>query len=41
MNPKITAGQPNADFMADFEIEGEPGDATLYGGKTLQIDYFS
>ncbi len=41
MNPKITAGQPNADFMADFEIEGEPGDTTLYGGKTLQIDYFA
>jgi len=41
MNPKIVAGGASQDVMADFEIEGEPGDATLYGGKTFQIDYFS
>lgn len=40
MNPKIVAGGPNQDIMADFEIEGNPG-AALYGGKTVQIDFFS
>lgn len=41
MNPKVVAGGANQDVMADFEIEGEPGDVDLYGGKTIQIDYFS
>jgi hypothetical protein len=40
MNPKIVFGGPNQDVMADFEMEGNPG-AALYGGKTIQIDYFS
>jgi hypothetical protein len=38
--PKIIAGGPNQDVTAEFEIIGQPG-ATLYGGKTIQIDYFS
>ena len=41
MNPKIVAGGPNQDVMADFSMEGNPGSTTLYGGKTLQLDYFS
>jgi len=41
MNPKIVAGGPNQDVMADLEIEGNPGSTVLYGGKTVQIDYFS
>jgi hypothetical protein len=41
MNPKIVAGGANQDIMADFEIEGEPGSVALYGGKTIQIDYFN
>lgn len=41
MNPKIIAGGPGQDVMAEFEIEGNPGDSTLYGGKTIQLDYFS
>lgn len=41
MNPKVTAGGANQDVMADFEIEGEPGDLVMYGGKTVQIDYFA
>jgi hypothetical protein len=43
MNPKVVAGSANADFMADFEIEGAPDDSAgqLFAGKTLQIDYFS
>jgi len=40
MNPKIVAGGSGQDIMADFELEGEPGDATIYGGKTFQMDCF-
>lgn len=39
MNPKVVAGGPNQDVMADFELEGNPG-AALYGYKTIQVDYF-
>lgn len=43
MNPKITAGGPNQDVMADFEIEGNPdiSSTQIFGGKTIQIDYFA
>ena len=42
MNPKIIAGGPNQDVMAEFEMEGNPDiDVNqYYGGKTIQIDYF-
>ena len=40
MNPKINAGGPNQDVMATFELEGNPDEAALFGGKTLQIDKF-
>lgn len=43
MNPKIVAGGPGQDIMADFEIEGNPdiSSTSIFGGKTLQIDYFN
>lgn len=43
MNPKIVAGGPGQDVMADFEIEGNPdiSSTSIYGGKTIQIDYFA
>jgi hypothetical protein len=43
MNPKIVAGQASADFVAEFEIEGNPdvSSPSIYGGKTIQIDYFA
>lgn len=43
MNPKVVAGSASADFMAEFEIEGAPdvSSTSLFGGKTLQIDYFA
>lgn len=42
MNPKVVAGGPGQDIMADFEIEGNPdiSSPSLFGGKTVQIDYF-
>jgi hypothetical protein len=42
MNPKIVCGGSGQDVMAEFEIEGNPDDTTtsLFGGKTIQIDYF-
>ena len=40
MNPKVVAGGPGQDVMADFEIEGNPDVTSMYGGKTIQIDYF-
>ena len=42
MNPKIVAGGPGQDVMADFAIEGNPdiSSTQIYGGKTMQIDYF-
>lgn len=40
MNPKVVAGGPGQDIMADFEIEGNPDVCSMYGGKTIQIDYF-
>lgn len=42
MNPKIVAGGPGQDLMADFEIEGNPdiSSTAIFGGKTIQIDYF-
>lgn len=42
MNPKVVAGGPGQDIMADFEIEGNPdiSSTSVFGGKTLQIDYF-
>lgn len=39
-NPKIVAGGPGQDVMAEFELEGNPDTLNLYGGKTIQIDYF-
>lgn len=43
MNPKIVAGGPGQDVMADFEIEGNPdiSSTNIFGGKTIQIDYFA
>lgn len=39
MNPKITAGGPNQDVMATFEIEGNPSaTAGVFAGACLQID---
>lgn len=42
MNPKVVAGGPGQDVMADFEIEGNPdiSSPSLFAGKTIQIDYF-
>lgn len=40
MNPKVVAGGPGQDVMADFEIEGNPDVTSKFGGKTIQIDYF-
>jgi len=42
MNPKVVAGGPNQDVSADFEIEGNPdiSSTQIFGGKTIQIDYF-
>ena len=42
MNPKITAGGPGQDVMADFEVEGNPdiSSTQIFGGKTFQVDYF-
>lgn len=42
MNPKVVAGGPGQDIMADFEIEGNPdiSSTSIFGGKTIQIDYF-
>lgn len=42
MNPKIVAGGANQDVMADFEIEGNPdiSSTSIFGGKTIQFDYF-
>lgn len=43
MNPKIVAGGPGQDVMADFEIEGNPdiSSTSIFGGRTIQIDYFA
>lgn len=43
MNPKVVAGGPGQDVMAEFDLEGNPEtDANqYYGGKTIQIDYFA
>jgi hypothetical protein len=43
MNPKVVAGGPGQDVMADFEIEGNPdiSSTNIFGGKTIQIDYFA
>jgi hypothetical protein len=43
MNPKVVAGGPGQDVMADFEIEGNPdiSSPAMYAGKTIQIDYFA
>jgi hypothetical protein len=43
MNPKIVAGGPGQDVMADFEVEGNPdiSSTNIFGGKTIQIDYFA
>lgn len=39
MNPKITAGGPDSDVMATFEVEGNPSAKTgVFGGRTIQID---
>lgn len=42
MNPKVVAGGPGQDVVADFEIEGNPdiSSTSVFGGKTIQIDYF-
>jgi hypothetical protein len=42
MNPKIVAGGPGQDVMAEFELEGNPdiSSTQIFGGKTIQIDYF-
>lgn len=41
MNPKIIAGGSGSDVMADFDLEGNPDTSGIYGGKTIQIDYFN
>lgn len=43
MNPKIVAGGPGQDVMADFEIEANPDitSTQIFGGKSLQIDFFN
>jgi len=42
MDPKIVAGGPNQDVMADFTLEGNPSaSAGIFGGCTLQIDKVS
>lgn len=41
MNPKVVAGGPSQDVMAEFEIEGAPDVTGAFGGKTIQIDYFN
>jgi hypothetical protein len=43
MNPKVVAGGPGQDVMADFEVEGNPdiSSTQIFGGKTVQIDYFA
>ena len=43
MNPKIVAGGPGQDVMAEFELEGNPdiSSTSIFGGKTIQIDYFA
>lgn len=43
MNPKITAGGPGQDVMADFEVEGAPdiSSTQIFGGKSFQVDYFA
>jgi Phage tail tube protein len=43
MNPKVVCGGPGQDVMADFDIEGQPdiSSTQIYGGRTLQIDYFA
>jgi hypothetical protein len=43
MNPKVVCGGPGQDVMADFEIEGNPdiSSTQIFGGKTIQIDYFA
>ena len=40
MNPKVVAGGPGQDVMAEFEVEGNPDVTGAFGGKTVQIDYF-
>lgn len=40
MNPKVVAGGPGQDLMADFELEGNPDVTSMYGGRTVQIDFF-
>lgn len=43
MNPKIVAGGPGQDVMAEFELEGNPdiSSTSIFGGRTIQIDYFA
>lgn len=43
MNPKVVAGGPSQDVMADFEVEGNPdiSSTSIFGGKTVQLDYFA
>jgi len=39
MNPKITAGGPNQDVMATFELEGNPSaTAGVFAGACMQVD---
>lgn len=42
MNPQANVGGPSQDVTATFELEGNPEAASpqVYGGKTLQLDYF-
>lgn len=41
MNPKITAGGPNQDVMASFDLEGNPSaSAGVFAGACMQIDKF-
>jgi hypothetical protein len=42
MNPKVVAGGPGQDIMADFEIEANPdvSSTQIFAGKSIQIDYF-
>jgi len=39
MNPKITAGGPNQDVMASFDLEGNPSaSGGMFAGMPIQID---
>jgi len=42
MNPKVVAGGSGQDVLAEFDVEGNPdvSSTQIFGGKTIQIDFF-